>query len=325
MYFLNSRFFSLIVLLAFLFTACSDDDKIKDEVAEIEIDLEVNRFDKEFAAAEPENLHALRQKYPYLFPRKFEDSVWVEKMNDTLQSEIEEEVFKKFPDFKEETLQLELFLKHLKYYFPKSKTPSVVTLAEEVDYRNKVVLADSILLISLDNYLGSDHRFYEGLPKYIAKLQDKKFMLSDVSLVYADQIVPRQNSRTFLSTMIHFGKKLYLNDLLLPFVEENFRMNYTEDELAWAKANEKQIWLYMIEKELLYSTKNDLRDRFINMGPYTKFYLELDNESPPRLGQFIGRQIVQHYMTKYPETSLQELMQMSAKEIFQKANYKPHK
>jgi hypothetical protein len=38
------------------------------------------------------------------------------------------------------------------------------------------------------------------------------------------------------------------------------------------------MWRYFIEKELLYSVDQKLIPRFINMAPFSKFYLEIDNE-----------------------------------------------
>jgi len=83
-------------------------------------------------------------------------------------------------------------------------------------------------------------------------------------------------------------------------------------------------WKYFVEKSLLYSSDQKLKERFINIGPYSKFYLELDNESPPRLGQFIGYRIVEAFMDKN-EISLEETLTLEAEEIYNKSNYKPRK
>ena len=64
--------------------------------------------------------------------------------------------------------------------------------------------------------------------------------------------------------------------------------------------------------------------RFISPAPFSKFYLEIDNESPGRVGAWIGWQIVRSYM-KNNEVSLPQLLHTSAKEIFEKSKYKPKK
>ena len=75
---------------------------------------------------------------------------------------------------------------------------------------------------------------------------------------------------------------------------------------------------------MLFSTDNSLPNRFIALAPFSKFYLELDSESPGRLGQYIGWQIVRAYM-KNNKVSLMDMMQKDAEEIFNNSNFKPSK
>jgi uncharacterized protein YjaZ len=84
------------------------------------------------------------------------------------------------------------------------------------------------------------------------------------------------------------------------------------------------MWRYFIENELLYDNDQKLNNRFINPAPFSKFYLEIDNESPGRVGAWVGWQIVRSYM-KNNEVPLPELLKMSPKEIFEKSKYKPKK
>ena len=84
------------------------------------------------------------------------------------------------------------------------------------------------------------------------------------------------------------------------------------------------MWRYFIEKKLLYDTDQKLIPRFINPAPFSKFYLEIDNESPGRVGSWIGWQIVRSFMENN-EVSLEQLLQMDAKEIFERSKYKPKK
>jgi uncharacterized protein YjaZ len=101
-------------------------------------------------------------------------------------------------------------------------------------------------------------------------------------------------------------------------------MGYTPEQIKWCNENEGYIWRYFIEKELLYSDDQKLIPRFINMAPFSKFYLEIDNETPGRVGSWVGWQIVRSYMENN-EVSLQQLLNSNAKEIFEKSKYKPKK
>jgi uncharacterized protein YjaZ len=124
--------------------------------------------------------------------------------------------------------------------------------------------------------------------------------------------------------MIYYGRELYLKDLLIPGVSDEKKIGYTEEEMEWARANEEQIWRYFIERELLYSTDNQLGPRFLEPAPFSKFRLELDNESPGRIGRYIGWEIVRAFMDRH-DLSLQQLLELPADEVFRRSNYKPNK
>ena len=110
---------------------------------------------------------------------------------------------------------------------------------------------------------------------------------------------------------------------MIPFVSEHDKIGYTEDQLNWAQENEWFIWNYFIGKELLYDTNAKIPSRFINPAPFSKFYLEqVDNESPGRIGQFIGWQIVKSYMDNNT-VSIKSLLTAEPLEIFNNSKYKP--
>ncbi|WP_449508566.1 gliding motility lipoprotein GldB [Cerina litoralis] len=309
----------------FLFIlGCQRTDKVEKEIAQIDTNMQISRFDREFAKAKPEDIPRLKQKYPYLFPSQYADSVWVAKIKDTIQIELSAEAENQFGNLGEESSKLDLLFKHILYYFPDYEIPKVVTLASDVDYNNKIVLADTLLLINLDNYLGKEHKFYSGIQNYIASGLDKRFMISDVVSAFAQKVVPLPHNRNFLSQIIYYGKILYLKDKLIPQDTDAQKIGYEPDQLAWAQANEEQIWRYFIERELLYSTDQKLRQRFLDPAPFTKFGLELDNESPGGLGRYMGWQIVRSFM-KNNDVSLQQMLSLPADEIFKKSNYKPKK
>ena len=321
-YRIKSVFLGFLSLLSLM--GCGDGDKVSSEVEKIPVELKVSRFDREFAAAEPLDIPVLKKAYPYLFPARYADSIWIAKLQDTVQIELLNEVVGTFPDFSETEQDLTLLFKHIKYYFPNYSIPHTVTVTSDVDYNNRIILTDSLLLIGLDNYLGADHKFYKGFPKYIAEDLDRKYIVSDVAAAFAKQVVPKPRQRNFLSRMIYFGKELYLKDRLMPTAPEAVKINYSEEQLAWAKANEQQIWRNFIEQEYLYSTENKLSQRFLDVAPFSKFGLELDNESPGRIGRFMGWQIVRAFMEKN-DTNLDQLLRLSAEDIFKRSNYKPEK
>jgi gliding motility-associated lipoprotein GldB len=244
-------------------------------------------------------------------------------MKNPLWRELYTEVQKRYSNFEPVQKELETLFKHIKYYFPQTKTPKVITVISEMDYNNKVIYADSLVIISLELYLGKDHKFYQ-FPNYLKQNFEQKQILPDVVSSFSIQKIPPVSDNNLLEQMIYFGKQLVLKDLLLPDYKDDEKMGYTPEQVKWCQENESYMWRYLIENELLYSNDQKLNNRFINPAPFSKFYLEIDNESPGSVGSWIGWQIVRSFM-KNNEVSLEELLKMNAKEIFEKSKYKPKK
>ncbi len=316
--------YCVLFLLCVHFFSCNNESKVEKEIEKIPIDFELIRFDIEFAQATPADLPKLKTEFPEFFPEQYNDSIWVEKLTDTLQHQLENEVAKTFP--KDEALSHVLvpLFQHIKYYFPKFQTPIVVTTTSDVDYRNKVILAEKMLVIGLDNYLGAEHHFYEGIDKYISKEMKPSQIGPDVAEAYARVYIKPPNKASFLGQIVYYGKELYLKDIWLPNSSDAEKIGYTEEEFQWAEENEEYMWRYFVEKELLYNTDPKLGARFVSPAPFSKFYLEIDNESPGMLGRYLGWKIVRSYM-KNNEAGVQQLMVTDADEIFTNSKYKPKK
>ena len=316
------KYFAILVLVLSIMS-CKKEDKSAEAISKVQMDFKLIRFDRLFAEAAPSDIPKLKMEYPYLFPKQYQDSVWVAKLTDTLQIELEDEVDKVFGDFDKESKSITSLFKHFKYYFPGFEAPTVITLISEVNYNDRVILADSLLLVGLDNYLGKEHRFYAGLPNYVAKGLDKAYLTSNISSALTKRVNKYPKDRSFLSRMVYFGKELYLQDKMLPDAADYQKIGYTKEEMDWSNTNEEQIWRYFVEQQLLYSTDTNLDKRFLDPAPFSKFGLELDSESPGRLGRYMGWQIVRAFMEKNQKITLYQLLDLPADEIFKKSNYKP--
>ena len=94
--------------------------------------------------------------------------------------------------------------------------------------------------------------------------------------------------------------------------------------MKWAKENEFFVWTYFIENNILFDPDNNLESRFINDSPFSRFYLEIDNESSEMIGKYIGWQIVKSYM-KNNDTSLYKMLTINPIDIYNNSKYKPQK
>ncbi len=313
----------LIVLMLF-FNACKEENQIESEISKIDVDVNIERFDLAFAAAKPSDLPKLKATYPFLFSERINDSIWIERINDSLQQELSNEVKKTFVKFDDVQEGIVSLFQHLKYYDKAFKVPRVITVTSDVDYRNKTIVTDTIVLISLDTYLGPDHHFYEGIQRFLTLKMKRSQIVSDLAANYSEKYIFQAKPKTLLDDMIYYGKELYFKDKMIPSVSDAEKIGYTQEQYDWAQENESEVWRYFIERELLFSTDNSLAGRFIADAPFSKFYLELDAESPDRIGQYIGWQIVRSYM-KNNEVSFLEMLRMNADEIFNNSKFKPRK
>jgi gliding motility-associated lipoprotein GldB len=318
------RFVFALLMVLTLFFSCSDKNLKQIDVSAIAVDFSVKRYDVDFYNASVESLPKLKQTYSYLFPKEFTDSILFLKIKDKEEQELFAETQKLYSDFSSEESEIALLFKHVKYYNSKFKEPNVITMLTNIDYDSRVIYADSLLLISLDVYLGENHPFYGDYPKYIKENNTRKHMVVDVAKAIIDKQIYPENKRDFVAKMIYEGKKLYLLDMYLPLLSDDEKIGYSQVKLNWAIANEEQIWMYFIEHKLLFNTDTKMNQRFLENAPFSKFYTEQDNLSPGKIGVWIGWQIVRSYM-KHNDVSLQQLLKIDESDLFNKSKYKPKK
>ena len=314
----------IILVFVVLMWSCKTESKLEKDIAAIDVAFDVERFETAFYTTSDKELSNVKQAFPFLFPNDVEDAYWINKKNDTLQQQLFAEVSQTFDNLSKEEEEITALFQHLKYYYKTFNEPRVITVINSVDYRSKVIVNDTLLLIALDNYLGSDHEFYSGIYDYLKQNFKREQIVSDLAETYAEKQIFQTRRKSLLEDMIYAGKALYFKDMVIPFKTDEEKIGYTTEQLSWAQDNESNIWRYFVENELLYSTDPKLAGRFINPAPFTKFNLELDNESPGRLGQYLGWQIVRAYM-KNNDTPLQQMLAMEPEEIFNNSRFKPRR
>lgn len=314
-------FFIVILLLV---QSCENESKIEKYIANIDVNVQVERFDKLFAEVTPESLPKLKTDYPFMFSKTIADSVWISRIQDTMQQQLFIEIDKKFNDTQFVEDDITQLFQHLKYYYKTFREPRIVTFSDYVDYRSKIFVTDTITLIAIDTYLGSDHEFYGNIQKYLKQNFEASQIVPDLATAYAEKQIYQSSRKSLIDEMVYFGKILYFKDVMIPFKSDAEKIGYTKEQLAWALENEPNIWQFFVEKELLFETNPKLAGRFINPAPFTKFNLELDAESPGRLGQYIGWQIVRAYMENN-DADFKDMLQLDATELFNKSKFKPRK
>ncbi|RZN83137.1 MAG: gliding motility lipoprotein GldB, partial [Winogradskyella sp.] len=205
----------LSLLLICVFLACENENTLEKEISKIEVNFTVERFDEVLSKTNEQDLIKVKEVFPFLFPERIPDSVWINTINSDLQRQMFAEGKNLFKDFKIEKKSIENLFKRLKYYDKMFEVPRVITVADGVDYKNKLVLQADLLIINLMNYLGENHEFYQNTPVYFAERMKPSQIVPEITEKYANRYAYQSQRKTFLDEMIYHGKLLYFKDIMI--------------------------------------------------------------------------------------------------------------
>jgi gliding motility-associated lipoprotein GldB len=328
-------FLSLVVLFS-----CNNNSK--PDVSNIKVDIKIDRFDHDLyqgrKAAVNVTDHLLATKYGNFYDDYIHRMVGnpnisgSEMLNllykDKAYTDLNQEVDSIYPDLKKQEKELSESFKYIKYYYPKAKIPHFISILSGFAYQ--ITTGDDYMSIGLDMFLGRDSKFYGGIvqsvPLYQSRRFEPQYIVPRVTEVYArEELFPeRDEDQTLLAKMIHNGKILYFMDQVLPeSTADTIKIGYTGKQISWCKQFEGNIWGYFLENEFLYETDYQKLQVYLTDGPFTP-QLGEKKSSAPKLGVWIGWQIVRKYMAENPKVTLQELMKdPDAQKILTLAKYKP--
>ena len=90
------KFKTLIIVLVVLI-GCNSKTALEKEIDAVSVEVKISRFDKAFAEVTPLTLPKLKSEFPVMFSERIPDSVWINRIQDTLQNQINNQVEKVFP------------------------------------------------------------------------------------------------------------------------------------------------------------------------------------------------------------------------------------
>jgi len=329
--------FALIILLTFVVTSCSTD-KLDVDISEVELDLTFERFDQDlFKGKSPAEMTEINKGlierggelyefYVYDMLRSgsvYDDSIgdylWY-FVSDSMMKLVSEDIQTEFFDFEVIENKLVDAFKHQKYYLPSMPLPKkIITYNSAFNFG--VVSTDSVIGIGLEMYLGPENRILKEVrfPVYMKEKMQRDYLPSDVAQSWIQtNVLGDDRGETFLSSMIYYGKLLYILEAMMPETEEHLIIRYTAQEYEYALASEYNIWQYLVDMNWIYTIDMKVKLRFFEEAPTTVGI----EESPGRIGQFIGWQMVRSFMDSHEEVSLEQLLNEKNESKILKA-YKP--
>lgn len=190
-------------------------------------------------------------------------------------------------------------------------------------FNASILFVEDNIAVGVDMYLGSEWKYYNRVVyEYQKKNMRKACVPIDVVSAYLFRNMPYTYAKNrLLENMIYRGKIMYLLSLLLPNYPPYEIMGYTKQEWTWCENNERQIWNMIMDKRDLFKSESMVLTSYLNDGPFTS---EISQESPGRLGTWIGWRISQSFMEHNKDITLQQLIENSdAQLILEKSFYKP--
>lgn len=327
-----------------VFISCKEKRDSDVDTSKIDLSIKIERFDQDFSQLDStkvlEQNAAWQQKYGQFYidfvqlmlhAGNPDNSVQVKKNLETIARQpdfqaLKAEVQHVFPDLKEQEQGLTDAFKRIKYYFPTIQVPRMVSFYSGFEVQTPI--GEDYMGIGLDMFLGANAKFYPSLvstvPRYISRRFTPENIVPRITESFVRQeLYPQPNGDVnTLQHMIYHGKVLYAMDIFMPEVADSLKIGYSTDQILWAQAYEKDIWSWFLQEDLLYNTDYLRIQKYFAEAPFTPELGE-HNESAPKLGSYIGWQIVSRYMDKHPDMSLPELFAIEdAQLILNDAKYK---
>ena len=328
----------LAVMLMF-FASCECTRKERVPLDEIDVTVELRRFDKDLFSINTDSIDheiaRISQEYPTFFslfvegvigigtPEDEDFSIYLTSfIEDRMVSETYKQVQQVFPNTAELNNELTNAFKRYRYYFPGRQIPAVYGFVS--GFNNSVVIADSVLAVGFDRYLGRDCEYYPqlGIHKYLQYKMHPGKIPSDLIRAWAfGEFQFNDSIDNLLNNMIYEGTLMYLTKQLLPNQSDSLIFGFTPKQMKWCQRNEKEMWAYLVEHKLLFNTDAFTVNQYVNDAPFTPNFTK---ESPGRAAVWLGYKIVNAFMKRNSEYTLEMLMLVNDyQSILNKARYNP--
>jgi len=209
--------------------------------------------------------------------------------------------------------QLQAALGRWSQHFPESPIPNLDFAYTGYNY--SVYPTNELLMVGCEFFIGADHPAVKGLPphiypRYVQERMIPEHMVGDalrgwLLVHFQNDHYPRQGR--LADELLYWGKVLFLSRCLAPEVPPYDLLDFTKEEWEWIKAHEMQVWIELRKEEFLYTTQHMDIQRWVADAPFTKAGA-VPQESPDRLGWYMGLRWVEDFMRRHPEMGLPELM-----------------
>lgn len=170
-----------------------------------------------------------------------------------------------------------------------------------------IIFNDSCMLIAFNHYLGSEHPAYASLDSYKRQSKTESAMAYDIAeaLVATQYPFVKSEASAVINRLIYEGALIEAKMRLVRNASRAEALGYSDDQLKWLIANEKEIWNKMVSSKMLFDNSATLAERLVSPAPFTA---PLSTDTPGRAGRFIGHNIVKKYIESNPNVKVSDLL-----------------
>ena len=224
-------------------------DPLDVDVSDIELSMEVERFDLELRQKDKTyaDVEAYYEKYGSFFDvynfeiigiGGIENSSYLVYLNTFLNDyaviEASAEVDQVYSDCNNLNAEITDGFKHLLYYYPDAEVPRIVSFV--AGFNQSVVLTEGFIGVGLDKYLGADCQLYEmlSISEYArAEMVPEQIPIDIMKALAQDKYQFGIAEENLLNYMIYNGKILYFLDAMFPDFEEARKNKYSKEQLSF--------------------------------------------------------------------------------------------
>lgn len=306
------RQFSLLVLLIGLFSCKQDPYEV--DLTRVKHKVVYQNLDSAFRYA---NINAQTQLIKELLHKDFDltqfcfpyclqvstqtDSAFLTGLNRVHKQPYNRQIFlvlDKRDKWRSRTFtQIEAGLKRLRALAPKAPVATGVYFTY-TQFAASAYSSSKSIVIGQERYLGAEHPLISQLPAqqfygWIKEGMAPEYATTDALLSWLSTNLLKPTDENLASEMIRWGKLLAILEIISPEVPTHDILRYTATDFDWASKAERGFWDYLVEQQYLFKSDQELLMNLLNEGPYT---IGLPQESPDRMGRFLGYRMVKQYI-----------------------------
>ena len=217
-------------------------------------------------------------------------------------------------------------LKRLLVMAPDSPTPDVIWMPSGFNFA--VYPTEDKLCIGLDWFMGAEHPIHAELPPSrfptyrLARMRPDRMAIDALqgwlAVNHQHRIPPAPRT---VDMWLYWGKVMHVLSRCLPDASPAELMNWTQAEWDWAVDHERATWAEMQPQERMFSKQPRDVMRWFQEGPFTRVG-NIPQDSPDRLGVFLGWRAMQAAVEAHPEWSDLDVLEWSDSQAVLRA-YRP--